>query len=171
MGLQKYTIYKYVRTDRGWRYCRPAFSSNNKTKPNVVLVRGREEAYPECCYIFQVDTRWERVSESAAEPHQEQKKLLARQLYQQQTGETPPEPEAKEVLLRRAIDEYLTSLPRPPGGRLERHPEVPGECLFDCTLVKDDARPSTTRTSSPRSWPLLLRKWNNSSAFHFAVMC
>jgi hypothetical protein len=35
MGFQKYTIYKYVRTDRGWRYCRPAFASNNKIKPNV----------------------------------------------------------------------------------------------------------------------------------------
>jgi hypothetical protein len=40
MGLQKYTIYKYVKTERGWRYCRPAFASNNKIKPNVVMVKG-----------------------------------------------------------------------------------------------------------------------------------
>jgi len=23
MGLQKYFIYKYVKPDKGWRYCRP----------------------------------------------------------------------------------------------------------------------------------------------------
>ena len=40
MGPQKFTIYKYVRTDRGWRYCRSAFARNNKIKPNVVMVGG-----------------------------------------------------------------------------------------------------------------------------------
>lgn len=110
MGLQKYTIYKYVKTDRGWRYCRPALSSNNKIKPNVVMVKGQEETHPEGCYFFQIDGRWERVSESAAEAQQEQRKRLARQRYQQETGETLPEPEAKGVHLRRAIDDYLTEL-------------------------------------------------------------
>jgi len=110
MGLQKYSIYKYVKTDKGWRYCRPAFASNNKIKPNVVMVMGKEEAHAEGFYYFQVDGGWERVSESAAESQQEQKKRLARQRYQQETGETLPEPETKGVLLCRAIDEYLTGL-------------------------------------------------------------
>ncbi len=108
--MQTFAIYKYVRTDKGWRYCRPAFASNNKIKPNVVMVKGQEETHPEGCYYFQVDGGWDRVSESAGETQQEQKKRLARQRYQQETGETLPEPETKGVLLRRAIDEYLTGL-------------------------------------------------------------
>ena len=110
MGLRKYTIYKYVRTDRGWRYCRPVFASNNKIKPNVVLVKGREETHAEGYYVLQVDSQWERISESAAEVQEEQKKLLARQRYRQDTGEALPEPEAKDVLLRPAIDDYLAGL-------------------------------------------------------------
>jgi len=110
MGLQKCSIYKYVKTDKGWRYCRPAFASNNKIKPNVVMVMGKEETHAEGFYYFQVDAGWERVSESAAEAQQEQKKRLARQRYQQETGETLPEPATKGVLLCRAIDEYLAGL-------------------------------------------------------------
>jgi hypothetical protein len=74
------------------------------------MVKGREEVHPEGCYFFQIDGRWQRVSESAAEAQQEQRKRLARQRYRQETGETLPEPETKGVLLRRAIDEYLTGL-------------------------------------------------------------
>ena len=71
---------------------------------------GHEEAHAEGFYYFQADSGWERVSEAAAEAQQEQKKRLARQLCQQKTGETLPEPESKGVLLRRPIDEYLTGL-------------------------------------------------------------
>jgi len=110
MGPQKFTIYKYVRTDRGWRYCRSAFARNNKIKPNVVMVGGQEETHPEGCYFSQVGGRWEKVSESAAEAQQEQKRRLARQWYQQETGETLPGSETKGVLLRRAIDEHLVLL-------------------------------------------------------------
>jgi hypothetical protein len=71
MGLQKYSIYKYVKTAKGWRYCRPAFASNNKIKPNVAMVDGKEETHTEEAYYFQADGGWERINESAAEAQQE----------------------------------------------------------------------------------------------------
>lgn len=48
MGLQKFTIHKYVRTDRGWRYCRPAFARNNQIKPNVGMVQCPSERSTAC---------------------------------------------------------------------------------------------------------------------------
>jgi hypothetical protein len=53
--------------------------ATTKTKPKVVMVKGQEETHPEGFYYFQVDGGWERVSESAGETQQEQKKRLARQ--------------------------------------------------------------------------------------------
>ena len=76
----------------------------------MVIVKGQEEPHPEGSCNFQIDGGWQRVSESAAEAQQEQKKRLARQRYHEETGETLAEPETKRVLLRRAIDEYLTGL-------------------------------------------------------------
>jgi len=43
----KLTIYKYVRTDKRWRYCKAAFHPNGKIKSNVVVVRGVEEKHTE----------------------------------------------------------------------------------------------------------------------------
>ena len=44
----KFTIYKYVRTDAGWRYCRAAFhDKNGKIKPNIVIVASTEEKHVE----------------------------------------------------------------------------------------------------------------------------
>jgi hypothetical protein len=42
----KLSIYKYVRTDKGWRYCKAAFHPNGKIKPNVVVVSGVEAIGP-----------------------------------------------------------------------------------------------------------------------------
>lgn len=47
MGLARFSICKYVRTSKGWRYCKPAHGNNNKLKPNAVLVAGKEEIHPE----------------------------------------------------------------------------------------------------------------------------
>ena len=43
MALPKYTIYKHVKLEYGWRYCKAAFHSNGKIKPDIVVVRGVEE--------------------------------------------------------------------------------------------------------------------------------
>jgi hypothetical protein len=52
--MGKLSIYKYVRTGKGWRYCKAAFHPNGKIKPNVVVVEGREEKHPEGSYFLNV---------------------------------------------------------------------------------------------------------------------
>ena len=49
--MAKLSIYKYVRMDKGWRYCKAAFHPNGKIKPNVVLVSGVEEKHTEGRYF------------------------------------------------------------------------------------------------------------------------
>jgi hypothetical protein len=43
--VAKLSIYKYVRTSAGWRYCKAAFHPNGKIKPNIVVVSGVEEKH------------------------------------------------------------------------------------------------------------------------------
>jgi len=110
MGLTRYTIYKYCRTARGWRYCRPACAANGKLKPNVVMVAGKEETHGEGYYVLNVGGKWARAGDTAAEAQQAQRNRLARQQYERQTGEKLPEPEQKGELLRDAIGAYLGEL-------------------------------------------------------------
>lgn len=89
MGLPRYTIYKYCKTAKGWRYCKPAWGKNNKLKPNVVLVGGREETHPEGMYYLNVDGQWEKAGTTAVEAQDAQRKRLARQVYERQKNRTP----------------------------------------------------------------------------------
>ena len=40
---KKLSLYKSVKTERRWRYCKAAFHSNAKVKANIVLVGSVEE--------------------------------------------------------------------------------------------------------------------------------
>lgn len=52
------SIYKYCKTDIGWRYCKAAFHSNGKIKPNVVFVNGFEEKHTEGRYFLNFNGQW-----------------------------------------------------------------------------------------------------------------
>jgi hypothetical protein len=56
--MGKLSIYKYIRTGKGWRYCKAAFHPNGKIKPNVVVVEGREEKHPEGSYFLNFNRQW-----------------------------------------------------------------------------------------------------------------
>ena len=43
MGISKYTLYKYVKVDGTWRYCKAALHENGKIKPDVVFVDVKED--------------------------------------------------------------------------------------------------------------------------------
>ena len=73
--MAKLSIYKYVRTERGWRYCKAAFHPNGKIKPNVVLVSGVEEKHTEGRYFLNFNNQWIDVGEEALEA---QRKCLLR---------------------------------------------------------------------------------------------
>jgi len=42
MPISKYTLYKYVKVDSTWRYCKAAYHDSSKIKPDVVLVNVKE---------------------------------------------------------------------------------------------------------------------------------
>jgi hypothetical protein len=53
----RFSIYKYVKEDKGWRYARAAYHPNGKIKPNVVLVksldgRAAEEKHTKGSYFL-----------------------------------------------------------------------------------------------------------------------
>src|ERR1041384_1442192 len=110
MGLARFSIYKYVRTSKGWRYCKPVYGNNNKLKPNAVLVAGKEEVHPEGAYYLNVDGRWEKAGATAVIAQEAQMKRLARQRYEHVTGERLPEPEREAEPLSGAIASYLAEL-------------------------------------------------------------
>jgi len=109
VGLPRYTIYKYCKTAKGWRYCKPAWGRNNKLKPNVVLVGGREETHPEGMYYLNVDGQWEKAGTTAVEAQDAQRKRLARQVYERQTGEKLPETPIG-TSLGVAVERYFSNL-------------------------------------------------------------
>jgi integrase len=108
--LNKYSVYKYVKIEKGWRYCRSAYGKNHKIKPDIVIVDGGEEPHPEGAYYLLVDGQWEKMGTSAAEAQETQKKRLARQRYEEDTGETLPVEEPQGGLLADAIAAYLAEL-------------------------------------------------------------
>jgi hypothetical protein len=42
VGISKYTLYKYVKVDGTWRYCKAAYHDNGKIKPDIVFVNVKE---------------------------------------------------------------------------------------------------------------------------------
>jgi hypothetical protein len=49
MAQPKFTLYKYVKLQGGWKYCKAVLHENVKIKPNIVIVGKdkHEEKHPE----------------------------------------------------------------------------------------------------------------------------
>ena len=71
---------------------------------------GKEELHTEGAYYLNADGQWEKVGTPAATAQDEQRKRLARQRYEKDTGERLPEPEPKGELLSDALAAYLGEL-------------------------------------------------------------
>jgi hypothetical protein len=52
MPQPKFQLYKRVKINGKWRYCRPAIYSNGKVKPHVVVDGGQEEKHEEGSYCI-----------------------------------------------------------------------------------------------------------------------
>jgi integrase len=52
MANRKVSLWKYVRIDAKWRYCKPVVGKNNKVKPHWVIVKGTPEEHPEGNYYL-----------------------------------------------------------------------------------------------------------------------
>jgi len=84
--MAKLSVYKYVRTDKGWRYCKAAFHPNGKIKPNVVVVNGVEEKHTEGRYFLNFNNEWIDVGEGALEAQRKRLLRLNQMEYERLSG-------------------------------------------------------------------------------------
>jgi integrase/recombinase XerD len=95
----KFSIYKYCRTDAGWRYCKAAFHPNGKIKPNIVLLRGKEEKHAEGSYFLNYNNQWIAVGDDASEAQRKRMLRLNQVEYARLSGRSlalprPPDNQA-----------------------------------------------------------------------------
>jgi integrase len=75
---RKVSIWKYVKTANGWRYCRAVVGSNRKIRPNCVLYKSLVEEHTEGYYCLNIGGKWVPVGPSAAEASDRQRGEAAR---------------------------------------------------------------------------------------------
>jgi hypothetical protein len=85
----RFTLYKYCRTDAGWRYCKAVFSSNGKIKPDFVIVGSQEQKHPEGSYYLANKGQWIPVGENALEAQRKRQLRLAQMEYERLSGKAP----------------------------------------------------------------------------------
>jgi hypothetical protein len=90
ISVAKLSIYKYVRTDKGWRYCKAAFHPNGKIKPNVVVVSGVEEKHTEGRYFLNFNNQWIDAGEDALEAQRKRLLRLNQIEYERLSGTSLP---------------------------------------------------------------------------------
>jgi integrase len=74
------SIWKYVKTADGWRYCKPVIRSNHKIDPRRVLVKGKAEEYPSGQYYLSVAGQWIAAGSDPVEALKAQQRETARQV-------------------------------------------------------------------------------------------
>jgi integrase/recombinase XerD len=90
----KFSIYKYCKTDVGWRYCKAAFYPNGKIKPNIVIVGGVEEKHTEGRYFLNFNNRWIDVGLDALDAQRRRLLRLNQVEYARLSGRTRAVPSA-----------------------------------------------------------------------------
>ncbi len=80
MAISKYTLYKYVKVDGTWRYCKAVNHDNGKIKPDIVFVnvkQGLLEKHPEGRYYMSHNGQWIDAGTDALEAQRKRKQRLA----------------------------------------------------------------------------------------------
>lgn len=84
--MAKLSIYKYVRTSKGWRYCKAAFHPNGKINPNIVIIGGIEEKHSDGRYFLNVNNQWTDVGEDALDAQHKRLLRLNQMEYERLSG-------------------------------------------------------------------------------------
>ena len=111
MANRRVTVWKYVQTGKGWRYCKPAIGRNGKIKPDWVVVNGKQEEHKEGAYYIRYregDKQvWERIGDSSARAvHQAETKKTY--LAAKASGiPIHPEGEKPPLMISSTLDNYL----------------------------------------------------------------
>jgi hypothetical protein len=89
MGQSKFTLYKYIKLERSWRYCRAAFYSNGKIKPNRCTVGGKEKEHSEgACYLYHTK-QWIAVGADPLETQRQRNVRLDEEEFKGLRGTAP----------------------------------------------------------------------------------
>ena len=113
---KKLSLYKSVKTERGWRYCKAAFHSNAKVKPNIVLVNDVEEKHAEGSYFTLSDNQWVALGDDALDAQRKLMAMNAQREFQRlsqnpQQRESPvPAVSNGRKLICEEIERYLEGL-------------------------------------------------------------
>jgi hypothetical protein len=80
MAISKYTLYKYVKVDGTWRYCKAAYHENGKIRPDIVFANVKQgvlEKHVEGRYYMSHNGQWIDAGTDALEAQRKRKQRLA----------------------------------------------------------------------------------------------
>jgi hypothetical protein len=105
MAQSKFTLYKYIKLgDGSWRYCKAAFYSNGKIKPNHCIVSGKEEEHPEGAYYLNHNNQWIPVGADALEAQLRRNARLDEDEFKRLRGTAPVQsPNIVSITPRRTL--------------------------------------------------------------------
>jgi hypothetical protein len=89
MGISRYTLYKYVKVDGTWRYCKAAYHDNGKIKPDIVFVNVKEELLekrPQGRYYMSHNGGWIDAGTDALDAQRKRKQRLALDEFHRLSG-------------------------------------------------------------------------------------
>ena len=89
MGSSRYTLYKYVKVDGTWRYCKAAYHDNGKIKPDIVFVNVNQallEKHPEGRYYMSHNGGWIDAGTDALKAQLRRKQKLALDEFNRLSG-------------------------------------------------------------------------------------
>ncbi|SRR6266481_4322132 len=116
MAQSKFTIYKYVKFKNGsWRYCKAAFYSNAKIKPNRCIAGGKEEEHPEGAFYLYHKKNWIPVGGDALEAQRRRNARLDEEEFKRLRGTAPMQipklvPIAPKRTLADAVEEWCNEI-------------------------------------------------------------
>jgi RNase_H superfamily len=75
MASKKVQLYKYVKLDGQWKYCKAVFSANNRIKAHALMTSTGEQVIKDGYYVLSYQRKWESVGN---DPIEAQRLLLLR---------------------------------------------------------------------------------------------
>jgi integrase len=89
MGISRCTLYKYVKVDGTWRYCKAAYHDNGKIKPDIVFMNVKQallEKHTEGRYYMSHNGSWINASADALDAQRKRKQRLALNEFNRLSG-------------------------------------------------------------------------------------
>jgi integrase len=111
----KFTVYKYVKLEHGWRYCKAVYHPNFKIKPDVVHVAGVDEIHRDGSYYLNANGKWIPAGKDALEADKLRRvKLSEMELFRLLGTPAPVAPTTKPSVSEFEIAEkaYLDEIDR-----------------------------------------------------------